>query len=171
MQDAPNGTECRSSRADAASASQCLGVQSDFSSPSAEMTPESDSKSENSLGLTKEQEDLEWTFELKSMSKPRSKRKELSTLLYDESEGDSHWDWEEEEEEEEEEENNSSFLKHRRARDSTVQSFMLYTPDEERAVVRKFDRRLVLFVAVLYMLSFLDRSSTHFGTPNIFALT
>ncbi len=47
----------------------------------------------------------------------------------------------------------------RRASVSTVQSYQLYTPDEERAVVRKFDRRLVLFVALLYMLSFLDRSS------------
>lgn len=34
-----------------------------------------------------------------------------------------------------------------------------YTPEEERAVVKKFDRKLVLFVALLYMLSFLDRSS------------
>ncbi|KAB5572062.1 major facilitator superfamily transporter [Coniochaeta sp. 2T2.1] len=42
---------------------------------------------------------------------------------------------------------------------STAASFTLYTPDEERAVVRKFDRRLVLFVALLYMLSFLDRSN------------
>lgn len=47
----------------------------------------------------------------------------------------------------------------RRASVSTVQSYQLYTPDEERAVVRKFDRKLVLFVALLYMLSFLDRSS------------
>ena len=47
----------------------------------------------------------------------------------------------------------------RRASASTVQSFMLYTPDEERSVVKKFDRRLVLFIAALYMLSFLDRSS------------
>lgn len=34
-----------------------------------------------------------------------------------------------------------------------------YTAEEERAVVRKLDRRLVLFVALLYTLSFLDRSS------------
>ena len=34
-----------------------------------------------------------------------------------------------------------------------------YTPEEERVVVRKLDRRLVLFLALLYMLSFLDRSS------------
>ncbi|KAM0283089.1 hypothetical protein ACHAQH_002692 [Verticillium albo-atrum] len=42
---------------------------------------------------------------------------------------------------------------------STVASFQLYTPDEEAAVVKNFDRRLVLFVALLYMLSFLDRSN------------
>jgi hypothetical protein len=36
----------------------------------------------------------------------------------------------------------------------------LYTPEEEQAVVRKFDRRLVVFMAFLYMLSFIDRSST-----------
>lgn len=34
-----------------------------------------------------------------------------------------------------------------------------FTFDEEETVRRKFDRRLVLFVAFLYMLSFLDRSS------------
>lgn len=38
-------------------------------------------------------------------------------------------------------------------------SFTLYTPDEERTVLRRLDRRLVLFVALLYMLSFLDRSN------------
>ncbi|KYK59567.1 hypothetical protein DCS_00699 [Drechmeria coniospora] len=35
----------------------------------------------------------------------------------------------------------------------------LYTLAEERAIRRKFDVRLVLFVALLYMLSFLDRSN------------
>ena len=49
--------------------------------------------------------------------------------------------------------------KERRGSTSTMQSFVLYTPDEERLVVRKLDRRLALFVAFLYMLSFLDRSS------------
>jgi hypothetical protein len=34
-----------------------------------------------------------------------------------------------------------------------------YTREEEQAIVRKFDRRLTLFIALLYMLSFLDRSS------------
>ncbi|KAI0206445.1 major facilitator superfamily domain-containing protein [Astrocystis sublimbata] len=42
---------------------------------------------------------------------------------------------------------------------SSVASFQLYTPDEERAVVRKLDRRLVLFLAFCYMLSFVDRSN------------
>lgn len=34
-----------------------------------------------------------------------------------------------------------------------------YTDAEEQTVLRKFDRRLVLFIALLYMLSFLDRSN------------
>lgn len=36
-----------------------------------------------------------------------------------------------------------------------------YTADEERSVVTTFDRRLVIFIAFLYMLSFLDRSSAY----------
>lgn len=40
-------------------------------------------------------------------------------------------------------------------------TFTLFTPDEEAAVLKKFDRRLVLFIALLYMLSFLDRSSEY----------
>ena len=52
----------------------------------------------------------------------------------------------------------------RRMSASTIQSFMLYTPEEEKSVIKKFDRRLVLFVAFLYMLSFLDRSSTSIAT-------
>ncbi|KAI0449331.1 major facilitator superfamily domain-containing protein [Xylaria acuta] len=48
----------------------------------------------------------------------------------------------------------------RRLSDSTVAaSFQLYTPDEEKAVVRKLDRRLVIFLAFCYMLSFVDRSN------------
>jgi len=52
-------------------------------------------------------------------------------------------------------------LRNRHGSDATDQTFMLYTPDEEQSVIKKFDRRLVLFVALLYMLSFLDRSSMH----------
>ena len=70
------------------------------------------------------------------------------------------WDAEGGEDDEDEgEEEYEDMGRRRRASVSTVQSYQLYTPDEERAVVRKFDRKLVLFVALLYMLSFLDRSS------------
>ncbi|KAK2044471.1 major facilitator superfamily transporter [Colletotrichum somersetense] len=47
----------------------------------------------------------------------------------------------------------------RRTSTSTVASFQLYTPDEERSVVHKHDRKLVVFLALLFMLSFLDRSN------------
>jgi hypothetical protein len=47
----------------------------------------------------------------------------------------------------------------RRLSFDSVQSYELYTPDEEKAVLRKLDRRLVAFMALLYCLSFLDRSS------------
>lgn len=35
-----------------------------------------------------------------------------------------------------------------------------YTQKEEKAVLRKIDRKLILLLGFLYMLSFLDRSST-----------
>jgi hypothetical protein len=47
----------------------------------------------------------------------------------------------------------------RRASIESAQSYELYTPDEDRVVLRKLDRRLVAFMALLYCLSFLDRSS------------
>ena len=39
----------------------------------------------------------------------------------------------------------------RRQRSASVQSYELYTPDEERRVRRKLDTHLVLFVALLYL--------------------
>lgn len=56
-------------------------------------------------------------------------------------------------------------LSKRRGSNATDETFMLYTPDEEQTVIKKFDRRLVLFVALLYLLSFLDRSSTYTPSP------
>jgi hypothetical protein len=50
----------------------------------------------------------------------------------------------------------------RRASIDSAQSYELYTPDEDRAVLRKLDRKLVAFMALLYSLSFLDRSSECF---------
>ena len=67
-----------------------------------------------------------------------------------------------------EEEKSLGFPRSRRSSASTLQSSMLYTPDEERSVIRKFDRRLVLFLALLYMLSFLDRSSKIFWSYRLF---
>ncbi len=62
-------------------------------------------------------------------------------------------------EESDEEENNTRSM-------SRVTSLSKsYTAEEEKAIIRKFDRRLVLFVALLYMLSFLDRSSQAFDIP------
>lgn len=42
-----------------------------------------------------------------------------------------------------------------------TETLEVFTTDEEKAVVRKLDRHLVLFLAFLYMLSFLDRSSKY----------
>jgi hypothetical protein len=47
----------------------------------------------------------------------------------------------------------------RRGSGSSTQSYELYTPDEDKRVLRKLDRKLVGFMALLYCLSFLDRSS------------
>jgi hypothetical protein len=49
----------------------------------------------------------------------------------------------------------------------SVESFELYTPDEENSLLRKLDTHLVLFLAFLYMLSFLDRSSTSVHHPDV----
>ncbi|KAK4458495.1 hypothetical protein QBC42DRAFT_23191 [Cladorrhinum samala] len=45
---------------------------------------------------------------------------------------------------------------------TAVRTRPLYSEEEERAVIKKFDRKLVLFVALLYLLAFLDRSSMVF---------
>ena len=50
----------------------------------------------------------------------------------------------------------TSYKKDTTASSKTLRS---YTREEEAAVIKTFDRRLVLFIALLYMLSFLDRSS------------
>lgn len=50
----------------------------------------------------------------------------------------------------------------RRASAESVQSYELYTPDEDKKVLKKLDRKLVAFMALLYCLSFLDRSSEFF---------
>ncbi|OJD40350.1 mfs transporter [Diplodia corticola] len=75
--------------------------------------------------------------------------------------GNRHDDAEDAEDEEDEEE--KRFLPGRGTgggdADDAGRDFELYTPDEEAAVVKRLDRRLVLFMGLLYMLSFLDRSN------------
>lgn len=85
-----------------------------------------------------------------------------STTMWDgDGDGDSADEHALEDDDDDDDEFDRSNMRNRRfSATSTVASFQLYTPDEEAVVRRKFDRRLVLFVALLYMLSFLDRSST-----------
>lgn len=45
------------------------------------------------------------------------------------------------------------------AEENGIESSKSFTVDEEKVIVRKLDSHLVLFIAFLYMLSFLDRSS------------
>ena len=40
-----------------------------------------------------------------------------------------------------------------------TQRYELYSPEEDKKVLKKLDWRVVLFIAFLYLLSFLDRSS------------
>lgn len=128
--------------------SQHTGASSSTSPPSARLTPESCSEDDSDFEAPARDKGLQQAIELKRPNWSRHKYPgppESSDAEYDvlrrgpekleESRGI------------------------RRPSDSTIRSFMLYTPDEERAVVRKFDRRLVLFMALLYMLSFLDRSN------------
>ena len=68
----------------------------------------------------------------------------------------------EEEGEGEGEEGGSMEIRRRERRRGKKEFF--YSAAQERAVVRRLDWCLVLFLAVLYMLSFLDRSSA-FSSP------
>ncbi|RMZ18398.1 hypothetical protein D0862_00376 [Hortaea werneckii] len=92
-------------------------------------------------------EDLEESegYELKRLNKSGSKR---GSTAGDTTGDDDHDDAEDEDE-----------VPATRRRTASVASFELYTPDEEHRVRRKLDTHLVLFVAMLYMMSFLDRSN------------
>jgi hypothetical protein len=124
------------------------------------LTPQEDS--EDSASDLAIDEDLGESFQMQ----PRGRNREK---LFDEVDEEGVGDSEGSEEEEEDFRDGGN---RRRASVSTTQSYQLYTPDEERDVVKKIDRRLVIFVALLYMLSFLDRSSAYpscsFPSPHIF---
>ncbi|KAI9780246.1 MAG: hypothetical protein M1839_006806 [Geoglossum umbratile] len=109
-------------------------------SPSRVRTPDEDSENDGD-----EDEDVDGAYELRAFSRKNLAEGGSNTEVDPDGDDDS---MEKEEEE--------KFT--RRRRRASVQSPELYTPDE-RAVVRKLDRRLVGFLAGLYMLSFLDRSN------------
>ncbi|GME27189.1 High-affinity nicotinic acid transporter [Neofusicoccum parvum] len=96
--------------------------------------------------------DVEWGEETDGQRgirlQPLGGRSRHSSNRYEDGDDDEEDDGEGEE---------KRFLPGRRA--DTVQDYELYTPDEERAVLKRLDRRLVLFMGLLYMLSFLDRSN------------
>ena len=63
----------------------------------------------------------------------------------------------------------NALLEDRDAPETTTNTTSRYTPAEERHVKRKLDTHLVLFVALLYLISFLDRSNI--GNAKLAGLT
>ncbi|TKA33566.1 hypothetical protein B0A50_00401 [Salinomyces thailandicus] len=108
-------------------------------------TPEADSD-EDELEELEEQEG----YELKSLGPSRGFGRHPPARRSADEEG--------QDDDEDDDDTSSTTRAHRRRR-ASVASFELYTPDEERRVRRKLDTLLVLFVALLYLLSFLDRSN------------
>lgn len=88
---------------------------------------------------------VEEMFEMEDLTKSSGYSRQVDAA--------SHYDVDDDESEQE------SFTGDCKESDSTHESFTLYTPEEERSVIKTFDRRIALFVALLYMLNFLDRSS------------
>ncbi|KAI9748279.1 MAG: hypothetical protein M1835_001852 [Candelina submexicana] len=114
------------------------------------VTPVSDLEDDMYLDVAAGDETIEKSFQLQTFQRHAAGGRPMSRLDTPSQPHHKH---------DEQDEKHESLGQHRRTSDSTVHSFTLYTPDEERAVLRKFDRRLVLFMAFLYMLSFLDRSN------------
>lgn len=130
---------------------------------SARYTP--DTGSEEDLDLHElEDPDNEEGYELEQLQQASSRRTEEghSTAGAEESNDDKDEDSDDEKGQDSEDDEATSALRKegkRHRRTSSVQSFELYTPDEERRVRRKLHTHLVLFVCLLYLLSFLDRSN------------
>lgn len=117
--------------------------RSDGTSHTDPLTPESPSGSEHEVGLRSDHEDHDRMFELKPIVPVKESTIRDRVTSHDD--GDSR--------------DSLDGGDVAQNGDRRKDSFMLYTPDEERNVVRKLDRRVVIFLAFLYMLSFLDRSS------------
>ena len=121
---------------------------------STRMTPESDSEDDHALDALEAEDGLE----LKELNKNgQSSSREQASEAADEDEDSDYG------------EEDTALGGTKGTRRSSAASFELYTPDEERRVRRKLDTRLVLFVALLYLLSFLDRSNI--GNAKIAGLT
>lgn len=130
---------------------------SNESSTATRLTPDSDSEDEGDLNDLEAEEGLELKELGKDGHRARQQRRDTGAGA-------------ENEDEDSEDDGEDTGLQTRRStRRSSVASFELYTPDEERKVRRKLDTRLVLFVALLYLLSFLDRSNI--GNAKIAGLT
>lgn len=119
------------------------------SDESTHLTPESDSEGEDELDDLEAEEGLELKELGRDGQRARQQREDAATGV----------GAEEEDEEEDYDGEDTSLRGRRSTRRDSVASFELYTPDEERRVRRKLDTRLVLFVALLYLFSFLDRSN------------
>ena len=126
----------------------------DSSNEGTHLTPESDSEDGHVLERLEDEEGLE----LVELGKDghRANRRGQGVRADEEEDSDSEAD--------------DDDLEGKKTRQTaSVASFELYTPDEERRVRRKLDTRLVLFVALLYLLSFLDRSNI--GNAKVAGLT
>lgn len=65
----------------------------------------------------------------------------------------------EDEEDDDNGDDDEGYESHDESKPGSGSGIAKYSPDEEKEVVKKFDRKLVFFLAILYLLSFLDRSS------------
>lgn len=119
---------------------------------STHLTPSSESEDDDSLPMTGDSY-VGQSFRMKNLA---SARRETSgkgnTVKGSKQHGGKYG---------EDEDENAQFLEESRrlSHSSSVQGYELYTPEEDRAVLSKLDRKLVLFMALLYLLSFLDRSN------------
>lgn len=124
------------------------------SSPSPVPTPDSSSSSSNGKAPVVHQRDEEKeVFEMRPRRPSSLMRLGVGEAYYDGHRVHTFPDDEEEEDADDDDDDRSG---------------LAYTAEEEQAVVAKFDKRLVLFVALLYLLSFLDRSSSYSHFFNLF---
>ena len=126
---------------------------------SARLTPDSDSEGEDDIEELEAEEGIQLTELRKNGRESRHGREDGEDIVAGAEEDDDEDDYAEDD----------ALASHKRRRRNSVASFELYTPDEERHVRRKLDTRLVLFVALLYLMSFLDRSNI--GNAKVAGLT